>query len=655
MTRFGAITSTADVPSTGSAAVSDAIFFDGVATSASTTFTSATANFSAGVDAGKVIHILRAGPSSQQDLTTTISSVTNSTTVVLANAPGRSQNPARFYISRSGDQTATIQAEIDALEAAGGGTLRLTGVGYLVSQLILGNRVWIQGNGMRSTLVHQLASFSGPLITNKCTGSATAMYTAVLDMWLDGNKNRVANVTNTLNGAYTPGNTTITLTSAASFTPAGNLLIGTNRLRYTSKSGNVLSGVSGGMEGTTDASASNGATVTQSPCGILFVSDPYVGADLANDENYDTHQLIERVTVKQTKGDAIVLFGRSESHVRSCFTEYCDGIGIRTAFDTFVVDCDIALSGRMGVYILNADVKLANCKSWFSGNITAADGHGYMLEGGSSPDEGMRVLAACGAQDNKAHGFRLLRADRCVIQGTASSNGTSSAGTYSALSVESSASNNIIDIVCADRVTTPDTTQQNALDISNLAFNNTIRLSHGPGISGAIVGPWLKSAVGSVEGTNQITVNGVPQLVKPADQLVTNSATLTDDNYLQVYLSASTKYCIRGIIYWDTTATGDFKYAFIGPTSPTLVRMNRTSCIAGGTPAVVGVLDTALPGSTALVGTGTTGGYLAFDCIIHNGANAGVFKFQFAQNTQTAAESATVRAGSWIQSCGVVA
>ena len=71
-------------------------------------------------------------------------------------------------------------------------------------------------------------------------------------------------VTTTLNGAIDASTTTIVLTNAAQFPSTGTsfVLIGTEMIQYTGISGNTLTGVTRGTRGTTAASHSNGATVT---------------------------------------------------------------------------------------------------------------------------------------------------------------------------------------------------------------------------------------------------------------------------------------------------------------------------------------------------------------------------------------------------------
>ena len=77
----------------------------------------------------------------------------------------------------------------------------------------------------------------------------------------------VANaLTTTLNGAINSSTTTIVLTSVVNFPSTGtnHILIGTEEISYTGISGNTLTGVTRGARGTTAASHSDGATVTNS-------------------------------------------------------------------------------------------------------------------------------------------------------------------------------------------------------------------------------------------------------------------------------------------------------------------------------------------------------------------------------------------------------
>lgn len=153
---------------------------------------------------------------------------------------------------------------------------------------------------------------------------------------------------------------------------------------------------------------------------------------------------------------------------------------------------------------------------------------------------------------------------------------------------------------------------------------------------------------------NNLSTAFVPEagwnlIKKSANQSVTNSASLVTDSELTFPMLANTKYAVRGMIFWDTTATGDFKYTIQGPANPTGVRLSMLTGAAGAVPALATV-TTAYPSSAgvSLAGTGTNGMH-SFDMVIHNGNTAGDFLFRFAQNTATAAQSATVIAGSYIE------
>ena len=73
-------------------------------------------------------------------------------------------------------------------------------------------------------------------------------------------------VTTTLNGAINASVTTLTLTDASQFPSSGTnfIIIGSEEISYTGVSGNTLTGLTRGVAGTTAASHSDGATVTNS-------------------------------------------------------------------------------------------------------------------------------------------------------------------------------------------------------------------------------------------------------------------------------------------------------------------------------------------------------------------------------------------------------
>jgi hypothetical protein len=93
------------------------VVYDGVTTASSTTFTSATANFSS-TDVGKSIRIQGAG-TSNVDFITNIASVTNSTTVVLAASTPSAVSATTFDYGT--DNTSLIQSMMNYIAHIGGG------------------------------------------------------------------------------------------------------------------------------------------------------------------------------------------------------------------------------------------------------------------------------------------------------------------------------------------------------------------------------------------------------------------------------------------------------------------------------------------------------------------------------------------------------
>jgi hypothetical protein len=148
------------------------------------------------------------------------------------------------------------------------------------------------------------------------------------------------------------------------------------------------------------------------------------------------------------------------------------------------------------------------------------------------------------------------------------------------------------------------------------------------GERGAVGGPWT-------------------MVKKSADQAITSNNTLANDNTLTFAMAASTNYAIRITAYFDTGAAEDFKYALTGPAAPTYVRVRRKHVVPGATADVNG-MDTAATASTAVTGAGTNGGFLDMDITWQNGANAGTFALQWAQNS-SGANATTVRAGSYVE------
>lgn len=167
--------------------------------------------------------------------------------------------------------------------------------------------------------------------------------------------------------------------------------------------------------------------------------------------------------------------------------------------------------------------------------------------------------------------------------------------------------------------------------------------------SGNLTGIVGLTATGTVEG-GTVTQGGVAvwrTVMKTADETIQSDTTLGVDATLKVTMLANTKYAIRAKIFFDSGATGDFKWRHSGPASPTLVRLVRVHVVPGGAAYAGVAVDTAYSSADITLNGSASAGWVEFDAIIHNGANAGDFEFQWAQNASEAVNT-TVRAGSYL-------
>jgi len=140
---------------------------------------------------------------------------------------------------------------------------------------------------------------------------------------------------------------------------------------------------------------------------------------------------------------------------------------------------------------------------------------------------------------------------------------------------------------------------------------------------------------------------GEQTIIKTVDQSTTGDDTLSNDSELFFPLVANATYNFRFRVYYDTTATADFKWALSGPAAPVLIRGIYRAFPPGSTSETIGNF-VGYPSATAITGTGTTSGYIELDFIVQNGANAGNLYFQWAQNTSDGGNTA-VLGGSLIE------
>jgi hypothetical protein len=621
----------------------------------SSVLTDTNANFAAGIE-GQTIVVYRSGSSTNQALNTTIASRDSATQLTLAHTKGAGPTSNLRY--RYGeDSTSAMQSAIDDAETAGGGRVSLPGW-YVTTGLNLGHRVRLDGPGKYQGGLLLASASNRAVVRNKTTADNFAQYCGISNMTIQGARKRQTGTTTGTVSSFS--GTTLSLSSGhgANFTHGGTFRIGSQWFLYVDKSGDQLLGVITGREGTTASNPTGGQTVTQYPAdGFLYCSDGNTTQG-TYEEDFDAHWFVEDCYFYECGtndsspfgGWAIHCTGRSEGYARGVHVYYCNN-GINLPFDTWCSDASCGQISRIGFKTTGTSTQLINCKGWYCGTGGTTDGGwGLLVE----PTATQPIEGCCqvdfNAQDCYREGAYIRFADRVTGTIRVSSNSQTSADGYAGVRLEGG-NWCALDIISTERKVSA-VNQKSALQIDSSSTFNSMRITHGH--SGNAIasdmGPAIKAG-SSVDASNNIQVAGqfFGKITKIADQNRTGTTTLADDDTLLVRVAANQQFIIRGKVFFDTIAAGDFKYGFSIPASPTLVRIRRLDCVAGGTPAFRAV-DVANVATQSLAGTGTTGGYVEFVYLLHNGANAGNWAFQWAQDTSDGSNT-TVRAGSYIEVC----
>lgn len=136
------------------------------------------------------------------------------------------------------------------------------------------------------------------------------------------------------------------------------------------------------------------------------------------------------------------------------------------------------------------------------------------------------------------------------------------------------------------------------------------------------------------------------QITKAADLTRASTTTLASDADLTFAMAANSVYLVEATLYIESLLTSGFKVGITGPASPTLLICTGTDVDSAGNIAGFGVTSyTTLRANTPVASEYIT---LTVRARIANGATAGSFAFQFAQNVSNAA-AATLYKGSFMK------
>lgn len=149
--------------------------------------------------------------------------------------------------------------------------------------------------------------------------------------------------------------------------------------------------------------------------------------------------------------------------------------------------------------------------------------------------------------------------------------------------------------------------------------------------------------------TDIIAVSGVTAIWsivrKKADEI--RGATASDDTDLVFPMAGGTKYLVRGRLHYNAeSVTGDFRWQYLGPSSPTLVNIARWALKPTATGFTEMFCDNTPPGELILDGAAGEGAVF-LDGIWQNSAS-GNFRINWRGSGGTPSQ-ATLRAGSYLE------
>lgn len=169
--------------------------------------------------------------------------------------------------------------------------------------------------------------------------------------------------------------------------------------------------------------------------------------------------------------------------------------------------------------------------------------------------------------------------------------------------------------------------------------------------------PLTKPTVGGSVATWGTTLNtaldalnaAIVGAAKSADQSVTSSVTLANDNDLQLLTAASGVYIVQWSLVTDGAVAGDFQYAFSGAASATMTWESWGQLTTATVNAPVTPLDIAAIGTATAHGTIATGtnSRVYGTGVLRNAGSPGSLVLKWAQGTSSATAT-RLRAGSWM-------
>lgn len=278
---------------------------------------------------------------------------------------------AQGFISNPTDQSALIQAVIDAAFNAGGGEVRLP-PGVFYGAFKMRPSVNLVGSGWQSAL-RAMPGQTNPVVDYS---TYNAFHTRLRDLRVDGNYiyGRTDGVTQ---GACTGINMDTTPSSRVAWM------------------------------------FSNPAVMTP----VMSDGNPYHAQAGWN----DAYNEVDHVLVTAIGGTYGIYCGINQNgtYIHDSFIYLCATVGLAAnCTDSHFTNVSVGACGT-GILILQSNNKFANCKSWYHGVITGyvQNGDGYRINLPDNTTFGAVQLVNCESQDNINYGLNILQGNGVLVRG----------------------------------------------------------------------------------------------------------------------------------------------------------------------------------------------------------------------------------------------
>jgi len=227
--------------------------------------------------------------------------------------------------------------------------------------------------------------------------------------------------------------------------------------------------------------------------GIKFEVQPETAVNTA-DLDWDPHQLVENVWIDNFLTDGIYYISKGESRFNNVVAYLNDGYGFNIFYDNFLVNCTAMWNGEAG-FRLGGSTRGSNLKAFYNGQVTAANGHGFLFWDGPGDYVGIT------AQDNEASGILIYNCGGINLVADADSNSKSSIAQYPGVDIYGGHHCNV-KLVSQDRKANDGVNyyQTKALGLRNGATGNNVDLTHYAASTPAYFPLVALVAVGTVSG-----------------------------------------------------------------------------------------------------------------------------------------------------------